>query len=81
VITMSRLVSESGQITARTQDLYDYFVNPYKPGSSACGGWSRAGSVAERDRSFLDATGDATSNSSERSKCMPSCVSTPRAVR
>lgn len=29
VITMSRLVSESGQITARTQDLYDYFVNPY----------------------------------------------------
>ena len=29
VITMSRLVSESGHITARTQDLYDYLINPY----------------------------------------------------
>ena len=29
VITMSRLLSESGRVTARTQDLYDYFVNPY----------------------------------------------------
>jgi uncharacterized membrane protein YvlD (DUF360 family) len=29
VITMSRLMSQSGQITARTRDLYDYFVNPY----------------------------------------------------
>jgi hypothetical protein len=29
VITMSRLVSESGRLTARAQDLYDYFVNPY----------------------------------------------------
>lgn len=29
VITMSRLVSASGHITARTQDLYDYLFNPY----------------------------------------------------
>jgi hypothetical protein len=29
VVTMSRLESESGQITASARDLYDYFVNPY----------------------------------------------------
>jgi uncharacterized membrane protein YvlD (DUF360 family) len=29
VVTMSRLQSESGQITASPSDLYDYFVNPY----------------------------------------------------
>jgi len=29
VVTMSRLISESGHFTARAQDLYDYFVNPY----------------------------------------------------
>jgi uncharacterized membrane protein YvlD (DUF360 family) len=29
VITMSRLTGESGRLTARARDLYDYFVNPY----------------------------------------------------
>jgi uncharacterized membrane protein YvlD (DUF360 family) len=29
VATMSRIESESGQITATSRDLYDYFVNPY----------------------------------------------------
>jgi hypothetical protein len=29
VVTMSRLTSESGRLTARPQDLYDYFLNPY----------------------------------------------------
>lgn len=29
VMTMSRLTSDSGQLSARTRDLYDYFVNPY----------------------------------------------------
>jgi uncharacterized membrane protein YvlD (DUF360 family) len=29
VVTMSRLTDESGRLSARTQDLYDYFINPY----------------------------------------------------
>jgi uncharacterized membrane protein YvlD (DUF360 family) len=29
VLTMSRLTGDAGQVTARAQDLYDYFVNPY----------------------------------------------------
>jgi uncharacterized membrane protein YvlD (DUF360 family) len=29
VLTMSRLRSETGRVTARPRDLYDYFVNPY----------------------------------------------------
>src|SRR5579872_4673018 len=29
VMTMSRLTSDSGQLTTRSQDLYDYFINPY----------------------------------------------------
>jgi len=29
VVTMSRLESESGRLTASARDLYDYFVNPY----------------------------------------------------
>ena len=29
VITMSRLMTETGRISARAQDLYDYFINPY----------------------------------------------------
>jgi uncharacterized membrane protein YvlD (DUF360 family) len=29
VVTMSHLTSESGQVTVRSRDLYDYFVNPY----------------------------------------------------
>ena len=29
VMTMSRLTSDSGQLTTRSRDLYDYFINPY----------------------------------------------------
>ena len=29
VITMSRLTTESGQLSVKAQDLYDYFVSPY----------------------------------------------------
>src|SRR5262245_9025120 len=36
VVTMSRLTSDSGRISARPRDLYDYFVNPYNLYRAVC---------------------------------------------